>query len=122
MDLTVGTVSNTPTVPTVVDNLHSEGSITAATLGIFFQPTTAISVLDAGELSFGYPDVLRTTSAIEYVPITTTTPASTFWGIDQSVTYGSTNILSSTAGIVDTGSSPFFKRPYEWLKPIHPSQ
>ena len=37
-------------------------------------------------------------------PITTTSPARDFWGIDQSVRYGhSTSILSTTAGIVDTG-------------------
>ena len=36
-------------------------------------------------------------------PITTTSPASNFWGIDQSVEYGTTTILNTTAGIVDTG-------------------
>ncbi len=37
-------------------------------------------------------------------PITSTSPANLFWGINQSVRYGaSTNILSNTAGIVDTG-------------------
>ena len=41
-------------------------------------------------------------------PITTTSPASTFVGIDQSITYGSptgTTILGATAGIVDTGTT-----------------
>lgn len=40
-------------------------------------------------------------------PLTTTSPASEFWGIDQSITYGSSNtpILSQTAGIVDTGTT-----------------
>jgi saccharopepsin len=110
LDLTTGTVSNTQTVPTVVDSLYSEKSITAATLGIFFHPTTSISLLNAGELSFGYADTIWKTSPIDYVPITTTSPASAFWGIDQSIAYGSTDILSCTAGIVDTGSSPFFLR------------
>ena len=38
-------------------------------------------------------------------PLTTTSPASEYWGIDQSITYGSaeTAILTATAGIVDTG-------------------
>jgi hypothetical protein len=41
------------------------------------------------------------------VPITSTSPASNYWGIDQSITYGSggESILSSTAGIVDTGTT-----------------
>lgn len=38
-------------------------------------------------------------------PITSTSPASEYWGIDQSVAYGDTTILSSTAGIVDTGTT-----------------
>lgn len=37
--------------------------------------------------------------------ITSTFPSSLYWGIDQSVVYGSgTNILRKTAGIVDTGA------------------
>jgi len=36
-------------------------------------------------------------------PLTKTSPANEFWGINQAITYGSTSILSSTAGIVDTG-------------------
>ena len=39
-----------------------------------------------------------------YSPITTTSPSNEFWGINQSVRYGtSTTILTTTAGIVDTG-------------------
>ena len=40
-------------------------------------------------------------------PITSTSPASAYVGIDQSITYGSsgTTILSSTAGITDTGTT-----------------
>jgi hypothetical protein len=37
-------------------------------------------------------------------PVTSTYPASYYWGIQQTITYGtSTSILTSTAGIVDTG-------------------
>lgn len=38
-------------------------------------------------------------------PLTSTSPASEYWGIDQSITYGSETILASTAGIVDTGTT-----------------
>lgn len=37
--------------------------------------------------------------------LTSTYPASEYWGIDQSISYGSETILSSTAGIVDTGTT-----------------
>lgn len=40
-------------------------------------------------------------------PITTTFPASNYWGIDQTVFYGSQKILDTTAGILDTGSMFF---------------
>lgn len=44
---------------------------------------------------------------MNYVPITGTSPASGYWGIDQDITYGSSkeSILNLTAGIVDTGST-----------------
>ena len=99
------TVSNTATVPTVVDDLFAQGSVSAPVLGVFFRPSTLLTELDSGELSFGAPDVSKTTGPIQYVPITTTFPASAYWGIDQSIEYGSTTILAKTAGIVDTGSS-----------------
>ena len=39
-------------------------------------------------------------------PITTVGPSNQFWGIDQMIRYGSsTNILSSTAGIIDSGTT-----------------
>ena len=38
-------------------------------------------------------------------PATSTSPASNYWGIDQSLTYGSTSIMDTTAGIVDTGTT-----------------
>lgn len=42
-----------------------------------------------------------------YRPITSTSPASEFVGIDQAVTYGTdgASILALTAGIVDTGTT-----------------
>lgn len=40
-----------------------------------------------------------------YVPITKTSPASNYWGVDQTISYGSTNIMSQAAGIVDTGTT-----------------
>lgn len=43
---------------------------------------------------------------MNYVPITSTSPASQYWGVDQTINYGSGEaILDSTAGIVDTGTT-----------------
>ncbi|KAG0702054.1 acid protease [Suillus ampliporus] len=101
-DLTQGTVSNVQSVPTVTDNLYSKGIISTEALGIYFAPPSASST---GELTFGGPDSSKTTSSVNYVPLTTTSPASLYWGIDQSIAYGSSTILSETAGIVDTGTT-----------------
>ena len=103
-DLTVGTLTNMPTetIPTVVDNLYTQGRISEEVLGIYFTPYSAPST---GELTFGGYDSTVVTSSVNYVPLTTTSPASLYWGIDQSITYGGSTILSSTAGIVDTGTT-----------------
>ena len=62
-----------------------------------------------GELSFGETDSSKFTGKINYVPITSTSPANAYWGIDQTINYGSatggTQILRRTAGIVDTGTT-----------------
>jgi len=106
VDLTSGTVSGTPEVPTVTDNLFSQGTIQSDTLGISYVPSTSASNAANGEIDFGGTDSSKYTGQITYVPITTSAPASNYWGIDQSVTYGSgTSILSSTSGIVDTGTT-----------------
>lgn len=40
------------------------------------------------------------------MPITSTSPASQYWGIDQDLSYGQdTSLLSGSAGIVDTGTT-----------------
>ncbi|KAG1775560.1 acid protease [Suillus placidus] len=99
-DLTQNTVSNVGLVPTVTDNLYSKGTIGTEALGVYFAPGGS-----AGELTFGGFDSSKTTSSVNYVSITTTSPSSYYWGIDQSITYGSSTILSATAGIVDTGTT-----------------
>ncbi|KAI8994194.1 acid protease [Trametes punicea] len=105
VDLTVGTVSGNQPVPTVTDNLFAQGTIKNDTLGIFYQPTTQNDALN-GELSFGGVDTSKITSDVTYVPITSTSPASAYWGINQDVTYGSgTELLSDAPGIVDTGTT-----------------
>ncbi|KAI0789828.1 acid protease [Abortiporus biennis] len=105
VDLTQGTVSNTETVPTVTDNLFAQGTISQDMIGISYEPTTAENVSN-GELSFGSVDASKTTGDVNFVPITSTQPAGSYWGIDQTISYGEgETILDSTAGIVDTGTT-----------------
>jgi len=105
VDLTSGTVSNTTTVPTVTDNLFAQGAIASDSIGIFYEPTSGTDTLN-GELNFGGVDESKITGDVSFVPITSTQPASTFWGIDQTISYGeSETILDTTAGIVDTGTT-----------------
>lgn len=102
IELTHGTVSSTDVVPTVVHNLYNQGTIRSTVLGIYYIPISASS---SGTLTFGGYDQAVMTSPVHYVPITKTLPAGRYWGINQSITYGSTTVLSQTAGIVDTGTT-----------------
>ena len=99
VDRTMSTVSNALEVPIVMDNLYIRRTISQELLGVFF-PTSESK--ENGELMFGGYDSSVTTSSVNYVPLTTRYPASEF---DQSISYGGTTILSSTAGIVDTGTT-----------------
>ncbi|KII94442.1 hypothetical protein PLICRDRAFT_99960 [Plicaturopsis crispa FD-325 SS-3] len=102
--LTAGTLADkTATVPTVTDNLFSEKTISSNSIGIYYVPASESD--PTGELTFGGVDTSKTTGDVAYTPITSTSPASEYWGIDQSISYGSTTILKSTAGIVDTGTT-----------------
>jgi len=106
VDLTQGTLSpaTSQEIPTVTDNAYSQGLISADSIGISFEPTTSEEILN-GELSWGGVDSSKYTGSISYTPVTSTSPASYYWGINQSIKYGTTTILSSTAGIVDTGTT-----------------
>ncbi|KAG1843018.1 aspartic peptidase domain-containing protein [Suillus subalutaceus] len=109
VDLTVGSLIDGPNtaIPTVVDNLYSQGTISQEVVSVLFEPTTSKTNTN-GELTFGGTDFFKYTGDIGYTPITTTNPESTYWGINESITYGSTMILSNTAGIVDTSTTYIF--------------
>jgi len=105
VDLTQGTVSKTQTVPTVTDNLYSQGTISSDSIGVFYEPSSSANVSN-GEITFGGTDNTKYTGEINFVPLTATSPASKYWGINQSISYGTGNtILKTTAGIVDTGTT-----------------
>ncbi|CDO71514.1 hypothetical protein BN946_scf184910.g13 [Trametes cinnabarina] len=106
-DLTVGTLSpdTRTSIPTVTDNLFAQGTIPSDLVAVSFEPTNSPEVTN-GELTFGGTDSSKFTGSITFAPLTRTSPASEFFGINQSIRYGtSTSILSNTAGIVDTGTT-----------------
>ncbi|KAG2075391.1 acid protease [Suillus decipiens] len=92
-------------IPTVTNNLHSQNIIPADILGIFFQPYRNSLQASIGQITFGGTDSTLYTGNIAYTSITDTEPASDYWGIDQSIRYGTTEILRTTAGIVDCGTT-----------------
>ncbi|KAF8801895.1 aspartic protease [Phlegmacium glaucopus] len=94
------------TIPTVTDKLFSAGVITAHEIGVSFKPITSSTGEQLnGEISWGGIDSSKFTGSITFAPITAATLAKKYWGIDQSILYGTTTILSSNPGIVDTGTT-----------------
>ncbi|OJA16659.1 hypothetical protein AZE42_13356, partial [Rhizopogon vesiculosus] len=102
VDLTEDVDDNAYQVPTVMDNLYAQKTINSEVLGMFFSPASSDDT--TGELTFGGYDASKITGGVNYVPITSTSPSNAYWGIDQSISYGNTTILSKTAGIVDSGT------------------
>ncbi|KAG2065562.1 aspartic peptidase A1 [Suillus decipiens] len=100
----IGALQNLPeqTIPTVTDRLVAQGSITRSVIGVFFQPVVS-GIENLGELSFGGTNPERYLRPIIYTDVTTTAPSSRYWGINQRITYGNTEILAYTAGVVDSG-------------------
>ncbi|KAG6333879.1 hypothetical protein ID866_5208 [Astraeus odoratus] len=100
--LTIGISSDGKLIPTVVDNLYSQGSISSPFLGVYFTPGTAGS---SGLLSFGQIHSTVLTSVVKYMPVTTNSPAKYFWGVDAAISYGDdTEILHFGSGNLDTGA------------------
>jgi hypothetical protein len=94
-------------IPTIMDNLFNQKKIPANQYALSFQPSSTKSDPN-GEITFGGIDESKFTGALSYVPITTASPSSKYWGIDASISYGTgkTSIFnSSTSGIVDSGTT-----------------
>ncbi|KAG2073297.1 aspartic proteinase from Irpex Lacteus [Suillus decipiens] len=107
--LTLETLIETPTepIPTFTNNLRRQhpDTIPAEMVGIFFQPYSGSPLHPAGQLTFGGTDSDLYNGNIAYTPITNSESARDYWGIEQSITYGNTEILRTTSGIVDSGFS-----------------
>jgi cathepsin E len=83
--LTSDTLSTGQLIPTITDNLFSQGTITSNLFGISFNPTTTEEDTH-GSIAFGGPDRTKFTGEINYTALTSTAAALEYWAIDQSVT------------------------------------
>ncbi|KAG2355864.1 aspartic peptidase domain-containing protein [Suillus spraguei] len=114
-DLTLNTLTDRPgvTYPTFTNCLVSAGAIDHNIVGIFFRPTPNLDT-NVGELSFGGVDYTKFIGSIVYTPVTEITPSANYWGIDQSITYGDTEILDNAAGFIDSGTTFIKIAPYAY--------
>jgi len=107
VDLTQRTLSpdTQATIPTVMDNAYSQGLISQEVLGVSFAPANSNDSIN-GKLTFGGVDQSLYVGDISYAPVTDTFPASHFWGVNVTASYGLKSIIpSSHSGIVDTGTT-----------------
>jgi hypothetical protein len=67
VDLTGHTLTDdaSMTIPTVTQNLHTQGLISENVVGVSFEPTNQLNVIN-GELTFGGADSTKYTGTIEY--------------------------------------------------------
>lgn len=101
------------TIPTVTDNLASQGTTSSAVLGMYYVPYAASD--STGVLTFGGADSSLYTGQLAYVPITQSQPSNQYWGVDQSVTYGGQTVMTQTAGIIDSGTTMIMFPSGKWL-------
>ncbi|KAG0277656.1 hypothetical protein BGZ96_002782 [Linnemannia gamsii] len=106
-DLSTNVTSTGEKVLTPVDNLYSTHQISSNVIGVWFQPITNGGIQETnGEITFGGHDSTKYYGKITYVPITTASPASEYWGIDiAEIAFGTTKVTSTIHGIVDTGTT-----------------
>jgi len=110
VDLTEDTVSGSTTVPTVMNNLLSQGTITTQVLGVSFAPESGSDEDDTnGELTLGGTDSTKFTGAITFTPKTTAELYSDYWGITVTeISFNGKSIGASASAIVDTGTTLIF--------------
>ncbi|KAG2360411.1 acid protease [Suillus spraguei] len=95
------------TLATVTERLYRQRSISEPLFGLFFKPSDMhiVDDDDHGMLVFGNQNPGFDIGNIAYTPRTSRMPALNYWGIDQSIVYGDTEILRLSPGIVDSGTT-----------------
>ncbi|KAG2068983.1 aspartic peptidase A1 [Suillus decipiens] len=89
-------------IPTVIDRLVEQETITRPVVGIFFKPTVA-NEDNNGELCFGGTNPNKYIGRPKYTDIATIGPSAFLWGINQWIRYANMLILAYSPGIVDSG-------------------
>ncbi|KAG2073381.1 acid protease [Suillus decipiens] len=104
---TVGSLPDLPTepIPTVTDSLFGQGAISENVLGIFSQPYVSPPLEITGQITFGGTDPTKYNGHIEYAPTVNTGRSQRYWSVNSRITYDNREILRSTGGIVDCGST-----------------
>ena len=105
--MTQGTVSGSSSVPTFLDNLKSQGSISTEVLGVYFAPESGSDEDDEnGVLTLGGVDTTKYIGTLTYTAKSGVSPYSFYWGISvTSIKYGSTSLATAANAIVDTGTT-----------------
>lgn len=77
--LTQGTLTDEPNteIPTVTQNLYTQGTISEEVVGVFFTPTTTGDSTN-GELTFGGNDSTKYTGTLTYTSVNLTTSSNNF--------------------------------------------
>lgn len=103
--MTANTVSGSnSSFNTVVDTAAASGLIPKRQVGLFIAPQASTA---QGTITFGGADTSLTSGDVSFVPVSQDSEAGQFWGIDQSISYGGQQLLSTTSGIVDSGTTLF---------------
>ncbi|KAF7358087.1 Aspartic proteinase [Mycena venus] len=120
-ELSIGTLQSNLSmgIPNMLQTLSCQGSIQLEAFGIFMQPTTSLNSVN-GEITWGGEDTSKVSTPVfsATVPITTTSPALNYWGIDVAFLYGTTPILNVSAGIIDSGSALIYLANDAWIRYI----
>ncbi|GJJ08704.1 hypothetical protein Clacol_002923 [Clathrus columnatus] len=105
-DLTVGTLVDKPqtAIPTLTETLAIQKKIASPLVAL---TVPIASNPNGGSIDFGAPNPKKFISDIKYTPVLKTGTPSLFWGLTQSITYGSKKIeiMNATTGFVDSGTS-----------------
>ncbi|KAK2624223.1 hypothetical protein QTJ16_006173 [Diplocarpon rosae] len=110
ISLTVGLVEDTNLVPTFLNNLMTQGSISTEVFGLYLKPGSGSDTSDAdGELTIGDINTARYTGELSYFPVLTDSLAAVHWGLEiEAFTFGLITLASFVECIIDTGTTMIY--------------
>lgn len=120
-DRTFNTTGDNPLtlIPTVSDQMLKQNIISKNVTSVSLSPLTTADFVVDGEVVFGGIDTSKFIGNLTFVPPTEIPPASTFWGFEQSLSFGESRIPllpAGTPGIMDTGTTLILLAPESFEK------